>query len=140
MKKLTMAVLMALAGAAWAQDWSSMGPDCGANEVWVHQADGSIGCGPHSQGGIDEYRIREIVQEEIATVPFTGALADLYPLGYTSNPWFPVLEVDGLFIRDFIAPEWFTQDVMDTYIAEAPCLDGELLRSLDGDHVYLSCP
>ena len=103
MKKWTMAVMLALAGTAEAQD-AILLPDNTIDYVPEHERVGS-----------------------------------LYPLGYTSNPWFPVLEVDGLYIRDFIAPEMFTQDVMDTYIDEAPCLDGELYRSLDGDHVYLSC-
>ena len=45
--------------------------------------------------------------------------ADLpYPLGYISNPWMPVYGKDDAYIRRYIDPMHYTQDVADRYTAE----------------------
>ena len=81
---------------------------------------------------VDE--VREMVE---------GVGIEIYPLGYTSNPWFPVWRQDGVFMRQYIDPMYYTQEVADRYADELHALGcvnpSYPFQSEDGERVYVIC-
>ena len=66
-----------------------------------------------------------------------------YPLGYDSNPW---MEVEGsggrVYVRDFVPPKYWTQEVQDRYAEELEklgCAAGLPRRSKDGERIFVRC-
>ena len=61
----------------------------------------------------------------------------------TTNPWFPVHKADDTYIRNFVDPDCWTDDLAAAYQAQLDEFVGDrkyhshISRSMDGKHVML---